>query len=133
MAVIKVAVVCLDANALADLYLRRPRFEKLSQVLTKINGQLATSVLSVELCSYIARKEKGLGLVQLQDFVTGIDILSVTNSTLSMAFRIAQDEDLEDALQIACALENDVSIFITGDVKLAKRYGHLLKIQLITV
>lgn len=126
-------LVFLDANALIDLYLSRPRLKKLSQVLAEINGQLVTSVLSVELCSYISRKEKDRGLKQLQDFMNGIDILALADSTLSLSFRIAQDEDLEDALQVACALENAVDVFITGDVKLAKRYGHLLKIKLITV
>ena len=70
----------------------------------------------------------GLDLCKLKDCV-----LALVDSTLSLSFRIAQDEDLEGALQVACALENAVDVFITGDVKLAKRYGHLLKIKLITV
>lgn len=71
--------------------------------------------------------------MQLQDFMNGIGIISLADSTLSLSFSIAQDEDLDGALQVACALENVVDVFITGDIELAKRYGHLLKIKLITV
>lgn len=124
-------VVFLDTNVLVDLYMSRPRLKELTKVLLEINGQLVTSVLSVEMCSYIASQEKRLGLVQLQDFIAGVEVLAVTGSTLALAFRSAQDEDLEDALQVACALENRADIFVTADRKLADRYGKLLNVRLV--
>lgn len=131
MAAIKLSTVFLDANILADLYLKRTRFPVVSQLLTRLDAQVTISILSVEICSYIARREAGLGLHELESFIAEFSVLDVTNSTLLKAFEVAKDDDLEDALQVACALENKADLLLTADKKLAERYGKVLKIQLI--
>jgi predicted nucleic acid-binding protein len=126
------STVFLDANILADLYLGRPRYAKVTKLLRELNGQISVSVLSVEICSYISRKEKSLGLATLNDFINTFTTLPVTGSTLNGAFSIAKDSDLEDALQVYCAIEANSSVFITADENLYKRYHDMLDIRLIT-
>lgn len=125
------SAVFLDANILADLYLGRPRYDKVTKLLRELNGQISVSVLSVEICSYISRKEKLLGLPILKDFISSMMVLPVTDSTLSGAFNVARDSDLEDALQVYCAIEANASIFITADENLYKRYKDMLDIRFI--
>jgi len=128
----KLPLVCLDANSFIDLFLDRPRAGKLAEVLQEINGRLAVSTLTVSICSYLMQKADAQGsLLLLRDFAQDFQVLGVTDTTLTKAFRMVQDSDLEDALQVACALENGVGIFITADKKLAERYDSFIKIRLI--
>ena len=73
-----------------------------------------------------------MSLDDLRYFMKDFDIYAVSAQTLDKAFSIAADNDLEDAMQIACAIENNVDVFLTADKNLAKRYGHLLKIKLVS-
>ena len=101
----------LDANSLADLYIVRPRYPRLIEMLTGLDGQICVSVLSVGVCAYITRKEPAFTLNALESLVSTMEVLSVKSTTLTEAFNTIQDSDLEDALQVACALESKIDLF----------------------
>lgn len=125
-------LVCLDANLLIDLYLGRPRSVALSKLILSLSGQLAVSALSVDICSYIAQKDQdNFSLNDLKDFVEDFIIFSVTSTTVLDAFTAAKDSDLEDAIQVVCAKQNEVDIFLTADKKLAHQYKDTLNIVLV--
>ena len=40
-------------------------------------------------------------------------------------------KDFEDALQIACCINNNVDMFVTRDIELSKKYSKFQKIKLV--
>ena len=70
-------------------------------------------------------KPKELSMQTAKLFLQDFEMLGLLHDDFSLAFQIAQDEDFEDALQIATALRSGSTEFITFDKKLAKNYANL--------
>jgi predicted nucleic acid-binding protein len=123
--------VFFDTNLLIDLYSMRKRFGSLVQILKQNKGKVYVSTLSVATLHYYAKKDK-VSLVEFQDFTDRFELTDVTAVEISLAYDIAQDNDLEDAVQVASAINAGIDIFYTADKKLASRYKKHIKTVLIS-
>ena len=119
--------IYLDTNILLDVLERRPRFEKVAQVLQKYSIY-SSSVVAIATSFYIAQKEIGLRVSDLKRLTSDFIILNNGAAELSKAYEICADEDLEDAIQVATAIIGGADTFLTADKKLLKNYGHLIDV-----
>jgi predicted nucleic acid-binding protein len=121
--------VCLDANVLLDIILDRKRK---SAVLKKIDGtQYATTSISASIAYYYAVSDT-VSNNAFKNFLRDYDILTVDELTFESAFMLAGDQnDLEDAIQIAACKQAGVQTLVTADKQLAKLYAKELKIELV--
>lgn len=126
-------MVCLDANVLLEVVLRRKHSLQAERAIISLKEKPHISMLSLHLVVYFCQVahlpfdviHSALGRVELMD-LTGLDYQW---AKLNM-----RDDDFEDALQLAVAIRNGCDIFMTFDKKLHDTYKSLpqLKIQLVT-
>ena len=116
--------VFLDTNVLIDILVRREdeslnkdSVQAVSNALF-LGMDLKASAISVATLNYIlkqlppaARKEKITKLIQ----ATGLEILPATEGHVKAALE-SRFDDLEDAMQNACARENGCEILLTRNV-----------------
>lgn len=121
--------VCYDTNLLVDLLLIRKRNEVLQQ--RDQNDDIFASSYSIGTVYYIANQKRKVDNAKFKKFVEGISIISVDSAVIEKALELAEDNDLEDAIQIAACMLTGIKTFATADKKLAKLYAHLINIELI--
>lgn len=118
----------VDVNVLLTVAFSREGEETAAAALHGVAGRAAVSALTVHIFAYFARK--AYALATLQDFFAEFRILSVTSEDVAWALTNTQGEDFEDGLQLACAIRNGCSEFITFDKSIASSYTHLDDIRL---
>jgi predicted nucleic acid-binding protein len=111
--------IFFDTNVLLDVALRRaPSFERSRDVLIDAidNHNCFLSWHTVSNLSYILEKLEGreAALVFIRSITTVCRVASVGHSDLDVAF-LHDDNDLEDAMQIASALACDAEIIVSRD------------------
>ncbi len=121
--------ILLDASALLELYLRRPKSLEIHNILKEFE-EVNITLISVGVLFYYAEKEK-LDIQIAEFLVETCNILTMSESTYKMAKQIYNKKDLEDALQIACAKENNIETVLTLDKQMAKKYGEIVNIVLV--
>lgn len=121
--------VCYDTNLLVDLLLIRKRNEVLQQ--RDQNDDIFASSYSIGTVYYIANQKRKVDNAKFKKFVEGISIISVDSAVIEKALELAEDNDLEGAIQIAACMLTGIKTFATADKKLAKLYAHLINIELI--
>jgi len=115
----------LDASVMLELVLGRA---KTSEILSKIKqfDEVCISMLTVHLIYYFGLKQK-MSIPDLDFFIQRFKVLNLTSSSYKIAMQICQDEDFEDALQLACAFENGIKNVITLDNEMANLYKSYFK------
>jgi predicted nucleic acid-binding protein len=110
----------LDASVMLELVLGRA---KTGDILNKIKqfDEVCISMLTVHLVYYFGLKQK-MSIPDLDFFIQRFKILDLASSSYKIAIQICQNEDFEDALQLACAFENSIKNVITLDNKIANLY-----------
>lgn len=117
--------VCLDANLLIDLTLKRSGYTAANGVIEKcIEGQiiLYTTPAILHITAYYtakyftARQTKQI----LLTFLTNIQVIDCDHDTALSALLSVEIDETEDALQYYTALKHGVDYFISGDKKLKK-------------
>lgn len=126
--------VFFDANVLLSLLLKRPgnvAAENFQLNLGRDNSPIHISVLTGHLVAHFRPESISLRVIEL--FLSDYALLDMTQADFHWAFTNRADEDFEDALQIAIAIRNGCSEFVTFDKKLASNYSNLptLKITLL--
>jgi predicted nucleic acid-binding protein len=121
----------LDTNLVLDLLGKRPRHVAVEILLSK-NMVFCITTLTVATAFYVTNRQLVVTVDDMSNFTSDFTILDVTAISLDKAYKIAADQDLEDAMQVAAAMMGKVDVFYTADAKLVKNYGHLMDIQLVS-
>lgn len=114
--------VFVDTDVCIDLLSGRQPFNKTAEILFSMADtgkvRLFVSSLSFSNIDYVLRSNypKGNSRQLLVRFKTLVKVLAVDEKTIDLA--IASDfNDFEDAIQYACALNNDIPILVTRNVR----------------
>lgn len=113
----------VDTNVLVEILESRQKQKAAIKAIREHGGELHISALSCHIVGYISQQRIGLELIET--FLSDYEILSLAPEDVAWAFRNRRNDDFEDALQIACAVRNGCTTFITFDKQLAKDYQNL--------
>ena len=116
--------IFLDASTLLELYLRRPKSLQIQTILAEFD-KLYITPITIGILFYYTEKEK-LDTQIAEFIVANCHVLTMSDSTYKMAKQIYNKKDLEDAMQIACAKENNIQTVLTLDKEMAKKYGEMI-------
>lgn len=119
--------IFLDANILLEIILSRNNESTARQFITKNSEHLCISALTAHLVVYFGQAIVDLPI--LREFLADYTILSLDSADYEWAFTNLRNKDFEDALQLAVAVRNGCSQFVTFDKKLADDYAELLQIK----
>jgi predicted nucleic acid-binding protein len=117
----KLKTLFLDTNVVLELLFKRQQVPILLPKLEQYN-QVYISFLTVHLIYHFGKK------IQLEDWelnfiLSRFKILNQGSNTYETAKQICKDQDFEDALQLACAIEGNIKDVITLDEKMKKLYS----------
>lgn len=124
-------MICLDANVLLEIIADRTNAQACRSFIGNTDKELVTTMLSVDLVFYFVEAKK-LQREPAEAFLRKFTWLPLTEADGEQAFRTYDGRDFEDALQIACALREGCSEFVTLDKALAKKYADTLAVRLLT-
>lgn len=116
--------IFLDASILLEPYLRRPKSLQIQTILAEFD-KLYITPITIGILFYYTEKEK-LDIQIAEFIVANCHVLTMSDSTYKMAKQIYNKKDLEDAMQIACAKENNIQTVLTLDKEMAKKYGEMI-------
>ncbi len=120
--------VFLDANVLLEVLLPgRPKTEIAD---TYVQKESIVSPLSAHLYTYFGTKE-GYPIKALTRQLTLLKYTELGVGEINWAIANCQDNDFEDALQVACAVLNGSELFVTLDKNLAQKYQQFINIKLL--
>jgi predicted nucleic acid-binding protein len=92
--------------------------------------QTVVSPLSAHLIVHFGQRD-GLTLDFLMTLLLKYKFTDFGSREITWAVRNCQGDDFEDALQVACAVCSGSQFFVTLDKKLAKRYQHVIPMQIL--
>lgn len=120
----------LDANIVINLL---DTTKDTSQVESLIESEIVcVTPITVHITWYFW--EKGYikcPQTRLLEFFDSVEILPMSKNSYQKALTISKLEDIEDAMPVACCLDNRVDKIITSDGGLYAKYAKLLQIVLI--
>lgn len=122
--------IFFDANILLEVVLGRDKELLARSLLEKHTGTICISALSAHLVTHFGQAVVTFPV--LRKFLSDYTILDLKAVDFEWAFTNIRNNDFEDALQIAVAVRNGCSDFITFDAALASAYKDLpsIKVQL---
>lgn len=126
-------MIAVDANVLLEIIESRNRKTAVRNAIAAYGNQdesLGISTLSVSHLFYLAEAHK-IPLKRVEQVIAPYLIYDVVAADVEWALGRYVDKDFEDALQIAAALREKCTTFITLDTLLAKKYNTYLTIELI--
>jgi predicted nucleic acid-binding protein len=119
-----------DANVLLEILLPdRDNPGRATRALRSATTQII-SPLTVHLYAHFGRQQ-GFVLDDLLADVSNYATSDLGASEVAWAIKNHQDNDFEDALQVACALSSDAREFVTFDKKLAKNYQKFITVKVL--
>jgi predicted nucleic acid-binding protein len=114
-------MVFLDANILLEYIESRPKQDSVREFLTQNRRhRIALSVLSAHLVLHFGKNS--ITVQEIYDVLDGYEVEDLSWADFSEAKRIMRNSDLEDAVQLACAIRHGADEFVTLDKKLARDY-----------
>jgi len=123
-------MICLDANVLLEIIEKRPRSAGCERYLTN-NEDKAISTLTLDLVMYFVERDK-IEWRPVRTFLDSFTWLPSIDADAQWAFEHFGGQDLEDALQVACARREGCKKFATLDQSLAKKYANHIAVDLLT-
>ena len=87
--------------------------------------KLYITPVTIGILFYYAEKEK-LDMKIAEFLVANCNILTMSDSIYKIVKQIYNKKDLEDAMQIAYAKENNIQTVLTLDSEMAKKYGEMI-------
>lgn len=121
--------VFIDANVLLETVLKGRRHAEKAQKYIS-SRSVVISPLTAHLFVYFGQKD-GLENNLLLAMLTNHRFTDFGTPQVMWAIRNYQDNDFEDALQVACAVLEGCQTFVTFDRKLAQRYQKFINIHLL--
>lgn len=119
--------IFLDANILLEIILGRPKEDTARQFIEKQGDILCISTLTTHLIVHFGQSIVSLPI--LRAFLADYQLFDLTPTDFEWAFANTRNRDFEDALQLAVAIRNGCTRFITFDKTLATAYSDLLTIK----
>ena len=119
--------VFLDANTVLEIILERQNQQLAKDLLSKYSENLYVSSLTAHLITYFGQKQVELSVIRR--FLEDYTILPLDAVDFEWAFNNIRNKDFEDALQLAVAIKNGCTCFITFDKSLVVTYGSLKNIS----
>lgn len=116
----------LDINIIIDIIIQRSRAEKIQKLLKDYDLFINPSI--IDTVYYMINKDSKIPNHVFRKAMGSYHICNVNGNTVELAFDIAAENDLEDALQVACALDNNVENFVTADRQIKKLYGKKINV-----
>ncbi len=114
--------VFVDTDVCIDLLSGRKPFNQTAEILFSLadNGKIKMYVSSLSFANidYVLRSQYSTTHSRqiIGKFKTIVNVLSVDSKTIDLA--VASDfNDFEDAIQYCCAIENNLTILITRNIK----------------
>lgn len=125
------SLIFLDANVLLEILLERKNDNAARRFIKNNAGHLAISALTAHLVVHFGSKVVDLPI--LRQFLGDYYILEMTYMDFDWAFNNARNSDFEDALQLAVAIRNGCSDFVTFESQLFRVYKDLptIKVKLL--
>jgi predicted nucleic acid-binding protein len=121
--------LCIDTNILIDFLLDRERTPRL--ILAIKGRNIFVSPLSIATAYYIASKDPLFDRISFYKNIENLHVLTMDGYTLERAKEIVGNNDLEDAMQVACSLQGSVGTFMTADKRLKNQYDTYLTVELV--
>ncbi|MGH7234088.1 MAG: type II toxin-antitoxin system VapC family toxin [Candidatus Saccharimonadales bacterium] len=119
----------VDANVLLEVILRRTRAATCEDFLSN-NENKAISTLSLDLVMYFIERDN-LAWKPIKTFLESFSWLPIVEADAQWAFAQFIGGDFEDALQVACAIREGCSKFVTLGGPLSKKYSGNIAINLL--
>jgi predicted nucleic acid-binding protein len=117
----------LDANVVLEILLSRKQEAAARKLIDNSTGRLYMSVLTAHLIVQFGQAIVDLPI--LRQFLADYTILNLESPDFRWAFANVRGNDFEDGLQLAVAIRNGCTRFVTFDRDLAATYASLTSIQ----
>lgn len=111
--------VFVDASAVLELLLKRPRTTDVLRFFEQDSYQLAISPLTVHLAYYFGPKAK-IPAALIKNALRDFAILTIDASTVLSAQKRLDSPDFEDCLQAATAEQAECDLIVTLDQQFSK-------------
>ncbi len=121
--------VILDTNIILYILNNDERTPQIMEIIFKYS-QCCISSITYTTVWYFIEKWK-LDFREAKSCLDTFEILSTSSEDCELGFDLAKNEDVEDGVQIAIALNNGISNFVTCDKGLYEKYCNNLNIILI--
>ena len=122
-------MIFVDANVLLEVIQKRTRTKECEKILGNDKSK-AISILTLDLIMYFIERDKLLW-EPVKDFLESFSWLPISDADAQWAFMNFRGDDFEDALQVACAIREGCSSFVTLDVALSEKYKQTMRFELI--
>lgn len=120
--------VFLDANILLEVLLPGRRKTALAEEC--FLQEAIVSPLSAHLYAYFGTKE-GFPIEVLTKQLALLKYANLGDDEVRWAITNCQDNDFEDALQVACAVTSGSELFVTLDKSLAQKYQKFIDMKVL--
>lgn len=126
-------MIVLDANVVMEILDQRRQYQAVLKALAAHrhqNAPAALSTLTVSHVFYLAEKAH-IPLDQAEALLASYKTFGVLPEDVAWALDHYKQDDFEDALQVAAALREGCTSFMTLDQSLAEKHRRYLPIELI--
>lgn len=124
-------MIVLDTNIVLEILQKTERYQKVIEFLRSTPEEnIAVSTLTLSNVFYIVGDDINAVTVA-EKMLKKLETLDVNKEDSIWAFNNYHKKDHEDALQIASAMRNKCTVFVTIDKQLYKKYQKYLNIKLI--
>lgn len=124
-------MIILDTNIVLEILEKRDRYHATIRALNRYKREKnAVTTLTLSNVFYMTERHKS-AFMTAEKLLKTYKIVGVTPQDAEWAFGHYKGKDFEDALQVAAALREKCTVFLTIDSSLAKKYGKYLAIDLI--
>jgi predicted nucleic acid-binding protein len=123
-------LINLDANIVIHLLDSSTNSAKIEDIIR--SEIVSVTPITVHIVWYFYEK-KYLKCTKkkLLSFFDSIEILPMSKYIYKKALLISKQDDIEDGMQIACCIENNVELILTGDGPMYSKYAKKINIKLI--
>jgi predicted nucleic acid-binding protein len=119
-------MILLDANILLEVLIpNRPRANSVDKWFERNESPLTISMLTVHLVLHFGIKV-GLSSEQLKQFLADYSMEALLPEDYTVALRLLQNNDHEDALQLAVAERSGCTAIVTLDKQFAQTYKEVI-------
>jgi predicted nucleic acid-binding protein len=121
-------LIFLDANVVVKI-LDGYIIKELNDYLK--NSTICITSVSFNIIAYLWEANKiNCSKEFLNEFLDSVFILEINDSHCRKSLTLSDYSDIEDGIQIACALDHRVSIILTYDKEMYKKYNSTTNIKL---
>lgn len=118
--------IFLDANTVIDILnninIGKPRID-----ILKIS-QCCISPLTIHIVWYLWEKGRiDVNRDTIYNELCAYSLLQMSNQVFLRGYELAKGDDVEDGMQIACCLENNIEAIMSSDQGLIAKYGKLIE------